>query len=305
MSTSKIEAWLRPDSLEEALSILALKRGDVAPLGGSTSISRMPGLQKRFMMDLRSVGLDKIQIGDGDAGAGFALIGATATLSDLGRHEGLNEAYCGVFARMADTAASEPLRNMITAGGNAFQAFTWSELPPILLALNASFELASKERRRALGADDFYQGHPRTKLRPDELLTGIRIPLLTREGTEKPMVAYDRFSLARNDYAAVNCCLFWSGSEARVVVGGMFAVPKRVRAAEAHLAETPRESWDVACVRAAVVAELPKLQAHVQFSPEYRREVAGNLVGAQVEALMGGCPCKCQDNARTKDQVQR
>jgi CO/xanthine dehydrogenase FAD-binding subunit len=288
---SKIEAWMRPDSLEEALSILALKKGDVAPLGGSTSISRMPGLQKRFMMDLRGAGLGTIQIGDGDAGAGGALIGATASLSELGRHEALNAAFCGVFARVADTAASEPLRNMITAGGNAFQAFTWSELPPILLALNASFEFASKESRRALGADDFYAGHPRTKLRADELLTGIRIPL----GDPKLEVIYDRFSLARNDYAAVTCAVAIRGDEARVAVGGLFAVPKRIRGAEAHLAETPRADWDIAAIRAAVCDELPKIQNHVQFTPEYRREVAGNLVGAQVEALKGGCGCNCKD----------
>ena len=288
---SKIENWMRPDTLEEALSILTLRKGEVAPLGGSTAISRMPGLQKKVMMDLGKLGLDHVVIGNGAAGRGSALIGATATFSALGRHEALNEAFCGVFSRVADTAASEPLRNMITAGGNAFQAFTWSELPPIFLALNASFELASKEQRRALGADDFYQGHPRTKLRPDELLTGIRIPL----GDPKVEVVYDRFSLARNDYAAVTCALAIRGDEARVVVGGLSAVPKRIRAAEAHLNETPRADWDITTIREAVAAELPKVQAHVQFTPEYRREVAGNLVGAQVEALKGGCTCNCKD----------
>jgi xanthine dehydrogenase small subunit len=289
MSTApKIEAWLRPDTLEEALSILALKRGEVAPLGGSTSISRMTGLQKRYMMDLRRVGLDTIEMEEGKADHGQALIGATVTLSALGRHEGLNAAYGGVFTRLCKTAASEPLRNMITAGGNAFQAFTWSELPPILLALNASFEFARKEGQRALGADDFYKGHPRTKLRPDELLTGIRLPLGDGKGLQSPLrteVLYDRFSLAENDYAAVTCAVAVHGSETRVVVGGMYAVPRRIRAVEALLAETPRASWDGAAVKAALLQDLPKPQAHLQFSAEYRSEVAANLVAAQIEAL--------------------
>jgi len=269
---SKVEAFFTPKTLDEALSVLALKRGDVAPVAGSTSIGRIPGLRKRFLMGLGGLGLDGIEL-DGQV----ARIGAMAPLASLEAHEGLNAAVDGVFRKVTARLGSTLLRTMITAGGNAFQVFAWSELPVVLLALGARFVLRRSEGERVLEADQFYAAHPRTVLRPDELLVAIEIPL----GASR--VVYERFSSAESEYAIVTLCLARRSDGVRAVVGGLSTVPRRLPGLEASLSATAPTTPEA--LAPLIRAELPQLQSALPYPPEYRLDVATGLLVEAARAL--------------------
>ena len=98
---SKVEAFFAPKTLDEALSILALKRGDVAPVAGSTAIGHLGGLRKRFLMGLGRLELDRVELDDRRA-----RIGAMVPLSALEAHDALNAAFPSGRA----TACSGPSR---------------------------------------------------------------------------------------------------------------------------------------------------------------------------------------------------
>jgi xanthine dehydrogenase small subunit len=279
---SKVEAFFTPKTLDEALSILALKRGDVAPVAGSTSIGHIAGLRKRFLMGLGGLGLDGIEL-DGQR----ARIGAMVPLAALEAHEGLNAAFPsggvgatgdGVFRAVTRRLGSTLLRRMITAGGNAFQVFAWSELPVVLLALGARFVLRRSEGERVLTADEFYAAHPRSVLRPDELLVAIEVPL----GVSR--VVYERFSSAESEYSIVTLCLARRPEGVRAVVGALSTVPRRLPGLEARLSAPPGPVTAEA-LSSIIRADLPALQAALPYSPEYRLDVATGLLLEAVRSL--------------------
>ena len=275
---SKVETYFHPKSLDEALSILALKRGDVAPVAGSTAIGHLAGLRKRYLMGLGGLGLDGIELD-----TGRARLGAMVPLSALEAHDGLNAAFPsasgrGLFRDVTRCLASTPLRHMITAGGNAFQVFAWSELPVVLLALDARFVLRRVDGERVLPADEFYAAHPRTLLRPDELLVAIDVPL----GASRAV--YDRFSSAESEYCLASLCLARRPSGVRAVLGGLSTVPRRLPGLEAALSSGgPLPVGDA--LSSLIRSDLPALQAGQPYPPEYRVAVATGLLAEAAKAL--------------------
>ncbi|MBN1296393.1 FAD binding domain-containing protein, partial [bacterium] len=72
---------------------------------------------------------------------GAVRMGAVTTIGDMER-DPMISAFCGGILRQAtDTLASTPLRNLITIGGNIAAGYAWCDLPVVLLALDAQYEL--------------------------------------------------------------------------------------------------------------------------------------------------------------------
>ena len=64
------------------------------------------------------------------------------------------------------------VRNRGTIGGGLAHADPASDMPAVMLALDATFNVRSKRGRRSLKAREFFQGAFTTALAEDELLTG-------------------------------------------------------------------------------------------------------------------------------------
>ena len=80
-------------------------------------------------------------------------------------------------------AASETgglaIQNRGTLGGNIVNASPAADSPPALLAYDAEIELVSNRGARWLPYDGFHLGYKQMNMRPDELLTRIRLPRTT------------------------------------------------------------------------------------------------------------------------------
>jgi len=110
-----LREYVRPATIDEALALL--RRPGSVPLAGGTDVAgqidrgiREPAL----LVDLQATGLEKIE-SDGDG----IRIGATASLDVVARSP-LLEPYEAVVTA-ASLAASPPLRNVGTVGGNLCQ----------------------------------------------------------------------------------------------------------------------------------------------------------------------------------------
>jgi xanthine dehydrogenase YagS FAD-binding subunit len=110
-----VTVYARPTSLEEALTLL--EQPGAAVLAGGTDLAgqvergiRAPSLY----VDLQAAGLDGMAVEDGGI-----VIGATTTLAELAT-SALVRPYTAV-AVAAGSAASQPLRNQGTVGGNLCQ----------------------------------------------------------------------------------------------------------------------------------------------------------------------------------------
>src|SRR5207302_5691731 len=89
------------------------------------------------------------------------------------------------------------IRNRSTVGGSIAHADPAAELPAVMLALNAEFEVRSHSGSRTIAAQDFFRGYLSTDLKAGELLTELRVPgLPSRAGS-----AFVEFSRREGDYA--------------------------------------------------------------------------------------------------------
>jgi xanthine dehydrogenase small subunit len=72
--------------------------------------------------------------------------------------------------------AATPIRNQASLGGNVANASPIGDLPPALLALNASIHVDDGQQRRAIAASEFFLDYRKTALESSEWIESIFIP---------------------------------------------------------------------------------------------------------------------------------
>ena len=167
--------YVRADSAAEACALLARHGPDARLLAGGQSL--LPAMNLRLaspsvLIDIgRITGLDGIEVR-----------GNTLHIGALVRHETLLRSaavasHVPLLTEAMRHVAHPAIRSRGTIGGNLAHADPASELPACMLALNAAIEATSLSGTRTIAAGDFFTGLFQTALEPDEMLTGIQIPL--------------------------------------------------------------------------------------------------------------------------------
>ncbi len=266
---SQIAEYHRPGTLEEALKLLQQGGGKAVLLAGGTSLSvRLPPRAK-ILVDTAELGLDHIEE-RGDA----VVIGAGVRVAELMQTPVLERLYGGILPQAVRVLASTPLRNRITVGGNAVQVLPWSDLPGVLLAMDASFEIHSAGgRTRTLTADEFYARHPRTHLSPAEMVTEVRIPI----PRYAHMGAYHKVSLTKVDYAGLGLSATLQMEQnrvvsCRIVAAALRPLPQRIPQAEAAV-EGQQASRDLFVRAGAIAAGAVEPTRDYRYSQRYRKHL--------------------------------
>ena len=73
---------------------------------------------------------------------------------------------------------SRQIRSVGTIGGNIGTASPIGDMPPVLLALEASLRLVSIRGARTVPLDEFFLGYRKTALAPDEVIQSLSMPRL-------------------------------------------------------------------------------------------------------------------------------
>lgn len=266
--------YVRPDTLAEALAILEGDDG-AAPLAGGQSLVNV--LKNRVasvdvLVDIsRLEDLRRIQRTED----GGLAIGACVTYDELDRSRDVRASHW----RLAEVAAhieDQQIRDKGTIGGNCCLSDPTNNLPPILVALDASMEIRSARGTRHVPAIDFFRGYFATALDAGELLVAIDVPPMGERsgaGYASLSVAADAKAMAR---AAARVTLsddLSSITQARVVLARVAHVPIRDTAVESNLEGA---SIDHGALKAACdgAAEGMEPIADVHGSSEYRRQMA-------------------------------
>ncbi len=167
--------YFSPKTLAEAISLLQKHGSDAKILAGGQSLIPLMKLRlasPKQLIDLgRISGLSYIKESDG-----YLTIGALTRESELDASDLIRKKY----PIIADTAAviADPLvRNMATVGGNLAHADPANDHPATMLALGTEVVAAGPKGTRKIALTDFFKDVFTTALRPDEILTEIRIPI--------------------------------------------------------------------------------------------------------------------------------
>lgn len=187
-----------PQSLHEALSLLAENGYDAKPLAGGQSL--VPTMNFRLaqpgiLIDLNNI----LELAYVRLGPDRSLHIGAMTRHSIVEHDALIAQYAPLLHETMPHIAHRQIRNRGTIGGSLAHADPSAELPSVAVALEARFRLQSQMGERWIDAADFYQGLFTTDLAPEELLVEIVIPPMpARSG-----YAFDEVARRPGDYAMV------------------------------------------------------------------------------------------------------
>lgn len=184
-----------PRTLKEALDLLAAN-GEAKILAGGHSL--LPAMKMRLatppaLIDIgRIAGLNQIRE-SGDK----IVVGAMTPHADVASSAVLQKAS-PLLAMAASQIGDRQVRNRGTIGGSLAGAHPAADYPAAVLALDAEVVAVSRSGERVIPATSFFTGMFTTALRPDEIITEVRIPKTQSEG-----VAYKKFHHPASGYAVV------------------------------------------------------------------------------------------------------
>ena len=165
-----------PESLDEAVELVAGYGGDARPLAGGQSL--VPLMHRRLvrpaaLVDLNRVrGLDGLAVGPDD---GDLVVGAIARQRAVERS--WDAAARWPILREALVEVAHPgIRNRGTVVGSLCHADPSAELPSVAVALDARLLVRRGAELREVPAHTLFRGHCRTALGEGELAVQLRVP---------------------------------------------------------------------------------------------------------------------------------
>jgi carbon-monoxide dehydrogenase medium subunit len=259
--------YRRAGSVAEALSLAADTGEDAKFLAGGHSLLPLMKLRLALPSHLIDVGrlaeLSYIR----DEG-GHIAIGALTRHHDV-EHSELLARELPLVATAAGHVGDPQVRHRGTIGGSLAHGDPASDLPAVMLALDATLVATSPSGTREIPASEFFAGLFETALDPGELLTEIRLPKPADRGW-----SFQKFTKRAIDWAIVGVAV--QGN--RVALVNMGATPLRAAAVEEALAggADPREA-------AARAGEGTHPDSDINASAAYRQHLARVLVGRALE----------------------
>ena len=279
--------YFAAQSVEEAVSLLAEHGDDARVLaGGQSLIQEMNVRQTKpgVLIDVNPVQeLSSIQSENGT----LALGAMTRTVAV--EHDADIRQRLPMLTEAAARVGHVAVRNRGTVGGNVAHADPASNLPPVMLALDADFIVRSSDGERTVASDDFFQGPHQTGIGPTELLTEIRVSGLS----ESAGSAFAEVSRRDRGWGlcgvAALVALDDDGKISDVRLGLSGVGPTAVRALDAEeeiRGEQPAEEiWKKASEAAVRALDNPPSDIHA--SADYRRHLAGVLTRRALSTAAG------------------
>jgi len=225
--------YVAPTTIDEAVAGLAKAGEDAKVIAGGQSL--MPMLRLRLAAPTVLVDLGKIDElrgvrDDGDS----ILIGAMTTYYNLLGNP-LVSRHALLLADATRTVADPQIRHRGTLGGAVSHADPAGDLCAPVLALDATMTAAGPSGRRSIPASEFFVDYFTTALRPDEILTEIRIPKHTDWAAH-----YEKLNRVAQAWSivAVAATVALDGGvirQASVALTNMASVPVRARGVEQAL----------------------------------------------------------------------
>ena len=277
-------AYHTPETEQEALTLLH-EHGDEAKLmAGGTALDIM--MKQRLVLPETLIslhrlrGLSDVQEVNGTVHLGALLTHRAAETSPLLRQR------LPVLAETYRHVATLRIRNVATVGGALAHADPNQDPPVTLLALDARVQLTSVAGSREVPLESFFTDYYETVLRPNELLTAIRVPIPAPHTGSAHIKFLPRTA---DDYATVGVAATVRLDPAtgvcqdcRIALGSVGSTPLRAPQAEGVVRgqqltpELLREAGAVAQQQTDPISD-------TRGSAEYKRATAGVFVRRALE----------------------
>nr|WP_246462438.1 FAD binding domain-containing protein [Pelagicoccus albus] len=259
--------------------MLSAHSGEARVLAGGQSL--IPQLNLRTIRVKKLIDANGIEELFGvSVSDGYLHIGAMTRQVDLEEDSAI-KGYFPEFLELLPSLGFSSTRNRGTVGGSIAFADPAAELPALALALEGEVKLQSQRTgTRILSVEDFLVGPFKTVAQPDEMLTGIRLPL--RSALPRSFVREVNLrSLGRA--AAGIIALAPDGETPTATLFAWADRPRKIaiRPPQDHL-ESTAEQWLESC---GLSADSPSWQDDAHGSKAYRIHVFASLLQEAATAL--------------------
>ena len=278
--------YYRARSLADVHALIAAHPGAKLLAGGH---SLVPLLKLRLAAPEAVIDIGRVTELRGIVRQGDVVnIGALTTHAELAGSAELRTA-AQALAEAASWVGDPAVRNRGTIGGNVAHADPASDLPTVLVALDAGIVAAGPKGERLIPADEFFTGIMTTALAEDEILAGIRVPVAARGQAS----AYEKFSHPASRYAVLGAAVSIAVKDgtcaaARVAIGGLLPSARRAAAVEKALVGKALTDETIAAAAAQVASDLGNDAIGDLFaSAEYRAAMAPVYVKRAVANAAG------------------
>ena len=217
------------ESADHAVALLGQHGEDAKLLAGGHSLLPLMRLRLATPSVLIDIGRLRDLSYVRDAGDHLA-VGALTTHEELHFDELLLR-ECPLLAHTAGEIGDPQVRHMGTIGGSVAHADPASDLPTVLLALDAELVVHGPGGDRTLPASGFWKGIFESELGPQDLLTEIRVPKTGGAGW-----SYQKFNPRAQDWAIVGVAAVRRNGGAAVALTNMGETPLRASAVEQAVA---------------------------------------------------------------------
>jgi carbon-monoxide dehydrogenase medium subunit len=217
-----------PTSIAAAVGLLEELGDEAKVVAGSTALTiliRQRLIAPGALVSLNAIpGLDRIEERDGELALGALVRHRDVELSPLVRDR------LPLLAEVFGVVANVRVRNAATVGGVLAESDYASDPPAVFLALDAVVDVEGPGGRRAIPIDEFFVAFYETAIEPNEIVTGIRVPIplpgtagiyekfVTRSSEDRPCVGVA---------AVVRLADDGSAADLRVAVGAAGETPQR------------------------------------------------------------------------------
>ena len=273
----------RARTLSDAQRLLAANPGAKLLAGGHSLI---PLMKLRLASPPAVVDIGRIAELRGISRSGDTIrIGSLTTHAEIAASADLQKS-APALAEAAALIGDPAVRSRGTIGGNIAHADPASDLPTVLVALDARIVAIGASGERTLAADGFFTGIMSTALAENEVVTAIVVPVAARgQGS-----AYVKFPHPASRYAVIGVAASVTMSKnecaaARVALGGLLPRATRARAVEKALTGKALDAAAIAAAAAQVASDLGNdVTGDIFASAAYRVAVAPVYVKRAIAA---------------------
>jgi aerobic carbon-monoxide dehydrogenase medium subunit len=269
-------------TLREAIDLLAKHKDDAKLLAGGHSL--LPAMKLRLARPAHLIDLRKIPGLAGIKEDGTALaIGAMTTHWAIESSPAV-KAKCPLLAAVAAQIGDPMVRNVGTLGGSLAHADPAADYPAAIIALGAEMVAEGPRGKRTIKADDFFKALLTTDLKPDEVLTEIRVPVMA----SGMGAAYMKFPHPASRFAVVGVAAVLTVAGGKVTKAGVGITGAGTRAVRAKGVEAALtgKALDAATIQAAAdkAPDGVDVQADLQGSEDYKRHLLKVFARRAIEA---------------------
>ena len=273
----------RAKTLSDAQRLLAANPGAKLLAGGHSLI---PLMKLRLASPSAVVDIGRIPELRGISRSGDGIrIGSLTTHAEIAASADVQKA-APALAEAAALVGDPAVRSRGTIGGNIAHADPASDLPTVLVALDARIVAIGPSGERTIAADGFFTGIMSTALADNEVVTAILVPAAARgQGS-----AYVKFPHPASRYAVIGVAASVTMtknecSAARVALGGLLPHASRAGAVEKALTGKSLDTAAIANAAAQVASDIGKnVTGDIFASAEYRAAVAPVYVKRAIAA---------------------